>query len=282
MHRRLFLGALAASGLASRLAPPALAREQPAAATAPAGAPTRFQYACMTLPYSAFPLERALTGIKAAGYDHVAWGVTHKDAGGQQRPAMDVAAPPAEAAALARRCRDLRIAAHDGGGDGAVDQDLQLHRQRLRVIDAELHQKSLKPNPPLFLERERDLVGRVGRLLELGDGVHEGAAPEHAGRDGAFETVEGAHDLFQRRPVGGRRGFQPARQVGHDQVVLRRKVVVERALADADLGGDRVDPDGANALAVEQPVGGLEDALLHRCPDVRSRHDALTPCRQAP
>jgi sugar phosphate isomerase/epimerase len=110
MHRRLFLGALAASGLASRLAPPALAREQPAAATAPAGAPTRFQYACMTLPYSAFPLERALTGIKAASYDHVAWGVTHKDAGGQQRPAMDVAAPPAEAAALARRCRDLGLA----------------------------------------------------------------------------------------------------------------------------------------------------------------------------
>ena len=29
---------------------------------------TQFQIACMTLPYSAFPLERALSGIKDAGY----------------------------------------------------------------------------------------------------------------------------------------------------------------------------------------------------------------------
>ena len=63
----------------------------------------------MTLPYAAFPIERALEGIKAAGYPYVAWGVTHKDASGQQRPAMDVNAPPTEAAALARRCRDLGL-----------------------------------------------------------------------------------------------------------------------------------------------------------------------------
>ena len=35
--------------------------------------PTEFQVACMTLPYSRFPLQRALTGIKSAGYDYVAW-----------------------------------------------------------------------------------------------------------------------------------------------------------------------------------------------------------------
>ena len=115
MHRREFLGAVAASGLAAL--PAAGARDaEPAsgpATTAPAGqtAPgsrgaTTFQMACMTLPYAAFPMERALEGIKAAGYSHVAWGVTHKDAGGQQRPALDVNAPPTEAASLARRCRD--------------------------------------------------------------------------------------------------------------------------------------------------------------------------------
>ena len=38
-------------------------------------------------------------------------------------------------------------------------------------------------------------------------------------------------------------------------------MVVERALADADLGGDGVNADGADALQVEQPVGRLEDAL---------------------
>ena len=40
----------------------------------------------MTLPYSQFPLQRALTGIKAAGYQHVAWGTTHVEEGGARRP----------------------------------------------------------------------------------------------------------------------------------------------------------------------------------------------------
>ena len=35
---------------------------------------TEFQIACMTLPYSHFPLERALQGIQDAGYRYVAWG----------------------------------------------------------------------------------------------------------------------------------------------------------------------------------------------------------------
>ena len=41
-------------------------------------------------------------------------------------------------------------------------------------------------------------------------------------------------------------------------------MIVERALADADFGGDGVDAHGANAAQIEQPVGGFEDPLLHR------------------
>ncbi|WP_244486044.1 hypothetical protein [Bradyrhizobium viridifuturi] len=40
-------------------------------------------------------------------------------------------------------------------------------------------------------------------------------------------------------------------------------MIVERALADADLGRDGVDADRTNALQVEQFVGGLEDPLFH-------------------
>ena len=117
MHRREFLGALAASGLAGVPAPGAHEGAVPDtrhAAPGQAGpgvqlGPTTFQMACMTLPYAAFPIERALDGIKQAGYPYVAWGVTHKDASGQERPAMDVNDPPTEAAALARRCRDLGL-----------------------------------------------------------------------------------------------------------------------------------------------------------------------------
>ena len=58
----------------------------------------------MTLPYSAFPLERALTGIKTSGYDFVAWGVNHVG-----KPLLAVDAPTSEATSLSARCRDMGL-----------------------------------------------------------------------------------------------------------------------------------------------------------------------------
>jgi sugar phosphate isomerase/epimerase len=64
----------------------------------------------MTLPYSAFPLERALTGIKSAGYDYVAWGTSHQEEGESKRvPVMAADAPPEKAKELGKRCRDLGL-----------------------------------------------------------------------------------------------------------------------------------------------------------------------------
>lgn len=73
------------------------------------GKPTQFQHACMTLPYSAFPLERALTGVKSAGYEFVAWGTKHRDQSGGQVPVMAEDAAPEKAKALAQHCRDLGL-----------------------------------------------------------------------------------------------------------------------------------------------------------------------------
>ena len=70
--------------------------------------PTRFQIACMTLPYAQFPLQRALTGIRGAGYRYVAWGTTHQE-NGRRVPVMAADAPPERARALAARCRDLGL-----------------------------------------------------------------------------------------------------------------------------------------------------------------------------
>ena len=47
------------------------------------GRPTHFQHACMTLPYSSFPLDRALRGIQASGFRYVAWGVRHREENGE-------------------------------------------------------------------------------------------------------------------------------------------------------------------------------------------------------
>ncbi len=82
------------------------------AAAAPTGKrnPTTFQIACMTLPYAQFPLGRALTGIKSAGYDFVAWGTSHRATpDGERVPVIPADAPPDMARRLAARCRDLGL-----------------------------------------------------------------------------------------------------------------------------------------------------------------------------
>src|SRR5262249_33222406 len=111
LDRRLFLqlGAVGTSALTlAGLAEPA--RAQPKDQPAAKGKPTQFQIACMTLPYSQFPLERALTGIKSAGYQYVAWGTSHKEGGQDKpRPVLPADAPPEKAKELAKRCRDLGL-----------------------------------------------------------------------------------------------------------------------------------------------------------------------------
>lgn len=71
--------------------------------------PTKFQIACMTLVYSQFPLDRALTGIKAAGFRYVAWGTSHPGADGKRQPVMPEDAAPDKAKELGQRCRDLGL-----------------------------------------------------------------------------------------------------------------------------------------------------------------------------
>lgn len=70
---------------------------------------TKFQVGCMTLPYSAFPLERALRGIAGAGYRFVGWGTTHREAQGERVPVLAADAPAAEARRLAEKCRGLGL-----------------------------------------------------------------------------------------------------------------------------------------------------------------------------
>jgi sugar phosphate isomerase/epimerase len=89
----------------------ALGRAVPSsrAAAAEPRKPTQFQIACMTLPYWPFPLQRALSGIKAAGYRYVAWGTQHQESDGQRLAVMPTDAPPQKARELGQRCRDLGL-----------------------------------------------------------------------------------------------------------------------------------------------------------------------------
>jgi sugar phosphate isomerase/epimerase len=114
VNRRMFLrlGAAGCVGLGLADLPAAAAPQQTQTdkkKSAGKKTPTKFQIACMTLPYSAFPLERALTGIKDAGYRFVAWGHTHKEADGKPADMLPGDAPPEKAKELGQRCRDLGL-----------------------------------------------------------------------------------------------------------------------------------------------------------------------------
>src|SRR4051812_14732160 len=108
LNRRAWLRTSAAglAGLAaSRTAGAGSLDDGPAAEK---GTATRFQIACMTLPYARFPFQRALTGIQGAGFRYVAWATTHQEAAGPT-PIVPPDAPADRAKELGKRCRDLGL-----------------------------------------------------------------------------------------------------------------------------------------------------------------------------
>ncbi len=112
MDRRTFLGTgagLAAGRLATAQPPKVDPKIDPKADPKIDPKATRFQIACMTLPYSRFPLVRALKGIHAAGYKFVAWGTAHKEEDGKDTPVLARDAPPEKANELATRCKDMGL-----------------------------------------------------------------------------------------------------------------------------------------------------------------------------
>ena len=76
-----------------------------AAAQTSAAGLTRFQLACMTLPYGAFSFDRALEGIARAGFRYAAWGTRHTNPAGDRIPLLATDANEAEARQLAARTR---------------------------------------------------------------------------------------------------------------------------------------------------------------------------------
>jgi sugar phosphate isomerase/epimerase len=64
----------------------------------------------MTLPYARFPLQRALSGIKSAGYSYVAWGTNHVESeGAKATPILASDDPLEKAKDLGQRCRDIGL-----------------------------------------------------------------------------------------------------------------------------------------------------------------------------
>jgi sugar phosphate isomerase/epimerase len=167
LSRRRFLwvgaGGLAAATTAesSEAAPV----QQPGGQPNPKDPPTRFQIACMTLPYSAFPLQRALTGIREAGFRHVAWGTTHEKEG-KRIPVLAADAPADRAKELAARCRDLGLepVLMFSGVYPEAKNGLEVLRQRIvqaaagRVPQVLTFGSTRGGNEKLWIERFKELA----------------------------------------------------------------------------------------------------------------------------
>jgi sugar phosphate isomerase/epimerase len=110
LDRRSFLQ-LGSAGLSSLALAPQLVAQAEKQKEPPVdkSKPSKFQVACMTLPYGAFSFDRALTGLKSAGYKYIAWGTSHADGSGKRLPVLAGDAPPERAKELAARCRDMGL-----------------------------------------------------------------------------------------------------------------------------------------------------------------------------
>lgn len=108
MDRREVIRTLASAALALKLMGQSKVDAQELQSQA-GKSPTNFQHACMTLPYSDFTFERAIQGIKSAGFEYVAWGVSHVDEQGKRHPLLAPDATPQQAQSLAAKCRDIGL-----------------------------------------------------------------------------------------------------------------------------------------------------------------------------
>jgi sugar phosphate isomerase/epimerase len=165
---------------------------------------TRFQIACMTLPYTAFPLERALTGLQKAGYQFIAWGHSHKEDDGKPVPILAGDAPPEKAKEVAKRCRDLGL--EPVMMFGPPPENPQALRQRVQQAAAAgigqvLTMGNTKGNDPKVWVRNFKELGPVARdhgvtivVKQHGGNTGTGAALVEIVREVNEESVKISYD----------------------------------------------------------------------------------------
>ena len=210
------------------------------------------------------------------GEPHQGLGSAHPPPGPGGEDEPDGAHPAARPTAASTRTR-ADWAARTAASGSASSAPLARPPSSRRVSERARPRGSGAPASaasPVTHVEDRVLVGdragvdrRAGR--GLGGGVEERAAPVAVAPAGGAEGVEQADQLVGRLGPGGGGGVvqlaapdavDPV-EVGEHEVVLRREPLVEGRLGHARLGDDPVDPDGPDAVGVEEPERGVEDAL---------------------
>ena len=164
--------------------------------------------------------------------------------------------------------RGIRVGVERAAGQAAVEQEGERAGQPARVGRPGIRGQAGDPLEHRGLVRDRAVVHR-GARHRLGGRVDEGAAAVAVAAAGGAQRVEEADQLVGRVGAGGLGGVVqlPAPdavdlvEVGDDEVVLGRELLVEGRLGHARLGDDPVDADRPDAAGVEEPERGVEDAV---------------------
>jgi len=155
-----------------------------------------------------------------------------------------------------------------GGHDGSFHKQGHGEGDFRRLPDRFLDQTSQKLGESLLVAPD-ELGAGVGCVSQFDGGVLKGTAPEARQLEPVLQSCEEGPQRtfrllgvpFHRRAEELQYDMLPILEDGQDQVVLGRKVLVEAHLGDFGLGNDPVDADCPEAVLVEQPVGGFQDAL---------------------
>ena len=180
-------------------------------------------------------------------------------------------------------------AEHPSGAPGAVHDQKQLLRERVRVPSTRLLRKLAETTHDGSFVFDRRAVPRVVGLGEL-TGRPDERAPQALGPEASFATPSNTASSASRGSVCG--AINPSIHASSCRFVRSRyttirssleEVPVQRHLGDAGLGDDRVHADRPVPIPVEQTLGRLQDPLpsrghagrpllllLHRTPSGRS------------
>src|SRR5215470_12460738 len=91
---------------------------------------------------------------------------------------------------LARRTRHLRIAEHERLRDSALAKYHELSCESFRIVDAQADQKiAEQAAPPLFVG-DGNPMGRMRRVSQFGNSIHERTAAIPVTFHRAFEPIE--------------------------------------------------------------------------------------------
>lgn len=153
----------------------------------------------------------------------------------------------------------------------AVEQQHDLAGKRYRIVAGSgLYEKGSEPIlDALFMSAgcdQRRMARQIDQLhrhaqeaasFPFGITCRLGQMAKYAGNflcDITFDLAEPLLEQCEVRPVAGL-------QMCGDQVVLAAEVIVERALGDAGLFGNRVDADRADTIPMEELAGCVKNAF---------------------